>query len=191
MGADMRQGQRQGAKQDLIKSIEKFLGQYYMKSVKEILEMLLEELIMYLEKSEHFDTLLMYQNKKLGDTSFLLAALLESLLKQYHIDWDEKKWIDDSLITRVTTKNDILTFEGVMIWGIIDSTEQWTDPFVFNIEILKDKKIYSDFTFLFCDMIKSEIKYEDFINNRDYWTSEIGYWKYIINSKSGSVKQTV
>jgi|GEM_PF-644425 len=162
-----------------------------MKSVKEILEMLLEELIMYLEKSEHFDTLLMYQNKKLGDTSFLLAALLESLLKQYHIDWDEKKWIDDSLITRVTTKNDILTFEGVMIWGMIDSTEQWTDPFVFNIEILKDKKDYSDFTFLFCDMIKSEIKYEDFINNRDYWTSEIGDWKYIINSKSGSVKQTV
>ena len=45
MATDSGHGQRQEAEQDLIKSIEKFLGQYYMKSVKEILEILLEELI--------------------------------------------------------------------------------------------------------------------------------------------------
>jgi hypothetical protein len=45
MATDSGHGQRQEAEQDLIKSIEKFLGQYYTKSVKEILEILLEELI--------------------------------------------------------------------------------------------------------------------------------------------------
>ena len=70
-----------------------------------------------------------------------------------------------------------------MIWGVNDTTEQWTEPFIFEIELTKDEVSYRDFTFLFGDLDNSEISYEDFRDNRDYWTDNNRNWKYIIKSK--------
>jgi aminoglycoside phosphotransferase (APT) family kinase protein len=124
-----------------------------------------------------------YHNKTLGDSSFLLAGLLGQLLKEVNSEWNEERWIDDSLIRNVFTDNEKLIIEGVMIWGEMDTTEQWVDFFYFDIELLRDKISYKEFTFLFCDLDFSKIKYEHFSNNRDYYRSgKNRKWKYVINS---------
>lgn len=153
-----------------------------MKSTKEILGMLVHELINHLDKIKSINPTSVYYNETLGDTSFLLAGLLESLLKENFSEWDKRKWIDDSFITNVIIQSHKLIIEGVMIWGKMDTTEQWTEPFSFEIELLKDKTSFKEFTFVFGDLNNSEITYEEFRNNRDYWFASNRNWKYIINS---------
>ncbi|WP_143309446.1 hypothetical protein [Chitinophaga vietnamensis] len=144
--------------------------------------MLVHELNKYPDKIEPANSGAIFLNERLGDTSFLLAGLLGSLLKEKYNEWHEQKWIDDSLITNVDTQNHQLIIEGVMIWGEMDTTEQWTSPFFFEIVLLADKAWFKKFTFLFCDLDKPEIAYEDFRDNRAYWVGRNRRWKYIINS---------
>ncbi len=153
-----------------------------MKSIKEILGMLVRELIKHIDKIKSINPMSIYYNEILGDTSFLLAGLLELLLKKNYNEWDERKWIDDSLITNVIMQNNKLIIEGVMIWGKTDTTEQWTDPFSFEIELLNNKTSFKEFTFLFCDLDNPEITYENFRDNRDYWARTNRKWKYVISS---------
>ncbi|MFC4874286.1 hypothetical protein [Negadavirga shengliensis] len=153
-----------------------------MKSTRKILTMLVRELNNYLDNIKSINIVSGYYNEILGDTSFLLAGLLESLLKKNNIEWDKKKWIDDSLITNIICQNDKVIIEGVMIWGKMNTTEQWTDPFFFEIELLKDEIGFKKFTFLFCDLKHTEITYEEFRDNGDYWVSTNRKWKYVINS---------
>lgn len=150
--------------------------------------MLVCELVNHLDNIKSISQKVVYYNEILGDTSFLLAGLLESLLKKNFSDWDKKRWIDDSLITKVVIQNNKLTIEGVMIWGIENTTEQWTYPFSFQIELLKEEMSFRRFTFLFCDLDNHEIAYEEFRVNRDYWDKSSRNWKYVINSDKNLVK---
>ena len=153
-----------------------------MKSIRKILTTLITELTKARERIKSIDEELVYYNEFLGDTSFLLAGLLELLLKINFDEWDSRKWIDDSLITSISTQNEKMNIEGIMIWGREDMTEQWTDPFSFEIELSMDEVNFERFTFLFCDLDIHEIPYEEFKINREYWDNSNRNWKYIINS---------
>lgn len=153
-----------------------------MKSIRKILSMLVNELTKARERIKSIDKELVYYNESLGDTSFLLAGLLELLLKKNFGEWDSRKWIDDSLITSISTQNEKMNIEGIMIWGRENTTEQWTDPFSFEIELFMDEVNLKRFTFLFCDLDIHEISYEEFKINREYWDNSNRNWKYIINS---------
>jgi len=165
-----------------------------MKSIDEIQKMLVSELWKSLERIRSINLNLDFYNKILGDTSFLLAGLLELLLKNKYHDWDSKKWIDDSLITKVKLINYSLSIWGVMIWGITSETEQWTEPFYFEIELDPKKMNFSSYTLLFCDVENPEITYENFKQRPDNWDNKLHKdnnldsiernWKYIINIKN-------
>ncbi|MCS3533014.1 hypothetical protein [Chryseobacterium sp. JUb7] len=148
-----------------------------MKSTNEIAEILLEELQDKINKINLKDTI--YYNEFLGDTSFLLAGLLYSLIKE-DSNIDNTIWIDDSLITKVNRFDNIILIEGIMIWGKDNTTEQWVDPFKFNMNFNNN---FIDFTFLFKDLDLNEISYESFRNNRNYFSDEIENWKYRFNYK--------
>ena len=159
-----------------------------MKSIEEIQEMLVLELWNCLSSVRSVKSDLIYYNKIMGDTSFLLAGLLNSLLKSKD-DWDSNKWIDDSLLTKVKLYQNKLLIWGVMIWSVENVTAQWTDPFYFEIELDQVKKAFNKYTFLFSDLNKPEISYESFSQNRNYWEAFDGRdWKYIINQKNRSLK---
>lgn len=123
-----------------------------------------------------------YYNEMLGDTSFILAGLLESHLNGEFDDWDKEKWMDDCLITNAEIDEGELSLSGVMIWGIESVTAQWTAPFFFKIELDEDRKDYFKYAFLFGDLDLPEIPYEYFRQNRNCWNSFERNWKYIINS---------
>ena len=153
-----------------------------MKNINEIILMLVSELTSHLDKIKSIKEPLVYFNEILGDTSFLLAGLLESLLKKRFNEWDNRRWIDDSLVTKTIMVNNKLKIEGVMIWGMKNTTDQWTEPFIFEIELLNEEVNYREFVFLFGDLDKAEITYEEFRDNRSYWTVNNRNWRYIIKS---------
>lgn len=153
-----------------------------MKSIKEILTMLVCELVKHLDKIKSINQEQVYYNEILGDTSFLLAGLFESFLKKNYSEWNGRRWIDDSLITNVLIQKNKLKIDGIMIWGKKNTTEQWTDPFSFEIELLKNETNFREFTFWLCDLDIPQISYEEFRDNRDYWARTNRNWKYVINS---------
>lgn len=156
-----------------------------MKSIVEIENMLIVELKECLHSiSENVS--LDYYNELLGDSSFLLAGLLESQLKKKFVDWNDKKWIDDSLLTKVKINKTKLSIWGIMIWGKEDTTEQWTEPFYFEITFSRNFEKFEQYSFLFGDLNEPAITYEEFSDNRDYWAknSVNRNWKYIINSNA-------
>ena len=154
-----------------------------MKSVEKIKTMLVNELWSCLDKIESMKPREGYYNEILGDTSFLLTGLLGNLLK-IRDDWDSKKWLDDSLLTGVKLDKNKLSIWGVIIWGVENTTDQWTDPFYFEVDLGNCKTDLNEYTFLFGDLNKSEISYEEFKINRNYWEQPERNWKYIINQKS-------
>jgi len=159
-----------------------------MKSVEEIQSMLVSELRNRLNSIKSFPLHLNYYNEILGDTSFLLAGLLGALLKNEANNWDHNRWIDDSLLTKVKVDGNVLSIWGVIIWGIENVSEQWTEPFYFQITL--NKKAFSKYIFMFGDLHTHSIPYEEFKQNRDYWDKEFFMnsnwnpsernWKYII-----------
>ncbi|TAM94741.1 MAG: hypothetical protein EPN39_16730 [Chitinophagaceae bacterium] len=159
-----------------------------MKSLEEIETMLFSELQNCIGKIRSINIDLEYYNEIMGDTSFLLAALLESLLK-YRDDWNQKKWIDDCLIMKAEVINNKLSICGVMIWGIENTTEQWTEPFFFEIELSQNKIDFNAYRFLFGYLNNFEIPYEEFKQNRSYWKSIPQNWKYIINRKNVKTRE--
>ena len=158
-----------------------------MKSIKEIETLLKSELNQHLDKIKS-NSILDCFNDKLEDTSFILAGLLNMLLKNNNPNWKEK-WIDDSLITKVKFDNDKISIWGIMIWGKDDTTEQWTEPFYFETFSSNFKQYF----FLFGDLDCPEIRYEEFNQNRNFWDlcfysndQWIPFerkWKYQITSK--------
>ena len=153
-----------------------------MKSPQEIYKMLLNEII----ENEHSilsaDRNSIYFNQQAGDTSFLLAGLLDSLLKRDFEDWDKDRWIDDSLLMRIEIENKIAVIDGVMIWGIENSTGQWTDPFHFEMNFASNLSHHS-VTFLFADLDNPELTYEEFSHDRQHWNPRDRNWRFIIASK--------
>lgn len=153
-----------------------------MKSKSDIEYMLFEELNFSVERINSIKKDESYYNHILGNTSFLLATLIELLLVERHFDWDNKKWMDDSLISDLIISENFLLLEGVMIWGGNDTTEQWTEPFKFIIKFNEKQHVTKDYTFYFSDKLKKEIPYSIFLEKRSYWKSIERDWKYIINS---------
>lgn len=134
-----------------------------MKSEEEIQTMLVSELQNNLNRIKSINKSLEYYNEILGDTSYLLAGLLEALLKNKFKDWNFRKWMDDSLITKISMNEDKLSIWGVMIWGLEGVTEQWTEPFYFEIELKQNG--FNKYIFLFSDLDNPEISYEDYRQN--------------------------
>ena len=153
-----------------------------MKKIQEIEEMIVSELNTYLERNEVIIPKLNYYNDLLGDTSFLLAGLLESLLKTKANHWNTDSWIDDSLLTEITVSNNILSIKGIIIWGLEDTTSQWTEPFSFTIKLLQNKIISIDYTISFGDLDNPPITYEEFNKNRNYWDNNPKNWNYVFKS---------
>lgn len=147
-----------------------------MKSAKEIKEMLLKELWNYKKSIGSLKLEAMYYNDHLGDTSFLLAGLLGELLKSRD-DWDSTKWLDDSLLRKVHLNKSKLSIWGVMIWGTESTTEQWVDPFFFEVDLCNS---LTHFTFMLGDVNKPEIPYKEFRMDRTYWNQDERDWRYII-----------
>lgn len=160
-----------------------------MKSLEEIQKILVSEVqnnVHKLAPNLHID----YYNEILGDTSFLIAGFLEKQLKKKNINWDNRKWIDDSLITRAKYANNKIMLWGIIIEGFQNTTKQWTDPFYCEFELNKDVKT-SPYLFLFGDSENSEIEYKDFNNRRNFWDKDFYSnsewnpserdWKYTFN----------
>ncbi len=124
-----------------------------------------------------------YYNDLLGNTSAILAALLDILLNQED-DHDSTVWFDDSLLTSVKLAQNTVSISGIMIFGRTGTTEQWTGPFLFKIE-LKGDDDFSEYVFFFDDLRKREISYEKFRMNTNYWDDTEIDWRYII-TKNGT-----
>ena len=143
-----------------------------MKNVIDIQNMLVSELFNHIDNLRSNASKLGYYNEITGDTSMLLARLLDSLLRINFEDWNSKKWIDDSLLSKVKVKNNNISIWGVMIWGMDEVTDQWTDPFYFEIQLNERELTFFKYHFLFCDLNQGEISYEEFAKHRQYWTED-------------------
>lgn len=152
-----------------------------MKTINEIQEMLVSELYKCNKDINQGQNDSKYFNEVLGDTSFLLAGLLDSHLEDKFEEWNCGKWIDDSLIETFKLNDNIVEISGIMIWGIEGQTEQWTEPFLFEIELKKTGIGFAKYSFLFGDLNIIELSYKSFENNRNYWNEGKREWKYIIN----------
>ena len=166
-----------------------------MKSIEELQQMLFSEIndcLYAVDPAIELD----YYNEVMGDVSFLLAGVLELNLKTSCENWDADKWIDDSLLTKVSVDGNKVSIWGVMIWGRMHTTEQWTDPFYFEA-ILNDISI--EYTFMFGEEQALEVTYgafnqdrnmwdRGFYSNRDWKPSERN-WEFIINSRNEANKK--
>jgi hypothetical protein len=135
-----------------------------------------------------------YFNERMGDTSFHLGAVLEQILKNNFNNWEHDRWIDDSLLTKVKSDANKISIWGIIIWGRLNTTEQWTDPFYFEVILNSDWSDFIEFTFLYEEDDISEITYDEFRKNRNMW--DIAFysdknwnpserdWKYIFNQKN-------
>ncbi|AZA76486.1 hypothetical protein EG347_02580 [Chryseobacterium sp. G0186] len=157
-----------------------------MKSLPELEDLLLNEIQNNLNK-ERISENHYYYNEYTGYISVLLASILEKKLLN-DTDWSSNRWIDDSLLTKLKLSDEKLSIWGAMIWGVKNSTEQWTEPFYFEFKFRNEK--INNYTFLFSDLNHDEITYEEFSNNRscwdrdyyrtDEWSPSEREWKYII-----------
>lgn len=151
-----------------------------MKSPKEIMRMLVPELFRHLDRIDLNSRRPVYYNDILGDTSFLFAGLLEGLLKKNLIEWDRAKWIDDSIITNLLVKDTEVKIDGVVIFGERNTTEQWTEPFSFWVDLDRQRDTFRDFIISFGDLDSPAITYERFKAHPNHWASNSRNWKYII-----------
>ena len=154
-----------------------------MKSINELEKLLVSELWDSLDSVRHSEGRPDYYNELMGNTSGLLAAILDSWLKNKDKDWASSgKWMDDSLLTDVELDNNHIEIRGVMISGKGGITEQWTDPFYFEIDLNPAESASNEYVFLFGDRDKPGVSYDTFRFNRDAWNGKETKWKYVINS---------
>ena len=150
-----------------------------MKELIRSSKLLSTELDKYINKSGFIKS--GYYNDFLGDTSFLFAGWLDIVLKTKVKDWDSNRWLDDCLIDVFSVIDNTITLEGILIWGVENTTKQWTAPFHFSVVLIHQKINFKDFSLFICDLHKPAISYEKFNMNRDYWINTKN-WKYKITS---------
>lgn len=155
-----------------------------MKSLKEIEELLITELNKSISELGRVTSDRDYYNEMMGDTSFILVALLESHLRDRSEGWNGGKWMDDSLIEKVTLNKNRMIIEGIAIWGVADSTEQWTEPFYFEIETNEGAVDSAHYAFLFGDQDMNEVNYVYFRNNRGCWNRPDRNWRDVVYVKN-------
>lgn len=145
---------------------------------KKLFKSLFEELTNSCSSVDSHNKLFTNYNEQSGLTSVLLAKLLEAFLKKEASDWDKQSWIDDSIITVIEKKEKYIVLEGVMIWGKLNTTEQWTSPFSATFIFSDSNQTFKNYTFLFCDKSILKISYEKFNSHRDFWNQLPKNWKY-------------
>ena len=152
-----------------------------MKSLEEIQTMLVNELWNSLDNLKALNSKPDYYNTTLGDTSYLLAGMLGKHMAM-NKDWPANQWFDDCLLTDVKQVSNRLSIWGITIWGRDNTTEQWTDPLLFKVELGNTKPGFNRYTLMFGDSNKPEITYEEFIMNRSYWEEgKARDWKFTIS----------
>ncbi|KAB2916179.1 MAG: hypothetical protein F9K23_08695 [Bacteroidetes bacterium] len=151
-----------------------------MRTIDTLTEMLFENLINSITSIKSATLHQNYYNDLVGNTSVILSAILAQYLRSKYVEWKKEKWIDDSLITGVEFKNEIFYINGVVIWGRMDTTEQWTDPFYFEATLNTVKKTFQKFKLLFGDKEIPSLTYEVFKYQRDYWDGANRNWAYSI-----------
>lgn len=140
-----------------------------MKSVSEIQNLLA------LRLSIHINTVDLnadkeYYNSVFPDTSHLVAGLLYQLLNEEFPDWQKSgRWVDDSLLTKVKIDNQCIFIWGAIIWGKLNTTEQWTSPFYCELAFNKAFDNFDSYAFFFGDLDDPELIYEEFVSNRGHW----------------------
>lgn len=154
-----------------------------MKSLGEIKEMLASELNQCIPIVKNIAKPVEYFNEYLGDTSFLLVGLLDAHLREDDEEWTSLKWMDDSLITDVNLTDRRLSIWGIAIWGIEDDTEQWTEPFFFEVALDDFTVDMTHYSFLFGEIGQPEISYEHLRKNPDIWAGNDPDWRYIVHVK--------
>ncbi|MFB6454788.1 hypothetical protein ACE38W_05905 [Chitinophaga sp. Hz27] len=119
-------------------------------------------------------------NKYLDGVSYMLVGLLQIHLRQDGNEWDKAKWMDDCLITDIWITDQQLSLGGIAIWGVGGTTEEWTEPFFFEIALTKGRVDFSKYLFLFGDMNKEAVSYSRFDKKRHIWDQDNRDWQYII-----------
>ncbi|WP_297334546.1 hypothetical protein [Flavobacterium sp.] len=166
-----------------------------MKPLLELEKMLLDE-IKFFKKGKHDFLLSKYYNEVTGDMSTILTYMLSKHLS-LRDDWDGS-WLDDSLLTKIIVSEHKFCIWGILITGRENTTEQWTNPFYFEITTTDEYKNFVEYTFLLGDENSEEVSYTEFRENRDIWDlyfySDNNWnpsersWEYIINIKPGHSK---
>ena len=151
-----------------------------MKSREKLLKLLIEELLSNMDSGSWRNKKGEFYNEFLGDSSAILAGVLNALLGDETISWDsDAKWLDDCLITRLFLEDDdVLRLRGVVIWGKRNTTEQWVDSFAFEVQPLHTNVGKRRFRFWFCDKSDTKRTYEEFKQRSPYTFSNIPEWKY-------------
>ena len=162
-----------------------------MKPLEEI-EYSLIKCLIETDNTEYLDTEI-YLNQAMGNTSIYLTAILHTLLREEE-DWDNKRWLDDSLITKYSFEKKVISIWGVVISGREGTTKQWTDPFFFEMKLNSSHDNFLEYSFLFGDTEIDELDYLEYSNSRGFWdrdfysnnswNSSERDWKYIINKKA-------
>ena len=155
--------------------------------------MLVETLFQCLDKFNP-KTDLDHNTEAMNWVAAILARLLGEELEENFEDWESSRWLDDSFLSRVLVDNKRFFIWGVMIWGRMNTTAQWTAPFYFEIELNEvDKKGFIEMIFLFNEENPSEVTFEEFDQNHGLWDREFysnndwepseRNWKYSIKIK--------
>jgi hypothetical protein len=153
-----------------------------MHKVEHIYKMLVDELVDHVDNFVTVKRDNLYYNEILGNTSFLLAGLLGSILNSKNDQWVSNKWFDDSLITRISYNNGTFRIYGIMIWGKKDTTEQWTEPFGFVLKIYNIESYAGSFDLYFGNLDRNEISYELYKMDQSHWSDNVTNWRFIIKS---------
>lgn len=164
-----------------------------MKTLRELEDLLVKELVLSQKQIEESDSV-EYYNELTGDVSVLLTSILEEHLLERK-EWDSKRWLDDSLLTKIELDENIYRIWGIVIWGKENTLSQWTAPFYFEIRLSDDYSDFKEYTFLFgTEENRQYLCYEEFNEDRGIWDKEFYSndewdpserdWKFIINSKN-------
>lgn len=152
-----------------------------MKSIEELQGKIVEDIKDNLDIIKTAKKTSAYYNNLFGRCSYILAGILEQFMDAKYDDWDKEIWFDDSLISDFNLENDNISFGGVMIWGKLNISDQWVDPFYFNIQLNDNEIGFNNYSILFADLNSPSISYENFAKNRDYFDRIEKDWKYGIN----------
>ena len=163
-----------------------------MVTTNELEQMIVEVLNQSLDRI-HLMPPSQYYNKYFGDLSVYIITLLEIQLTSKYPELDKNKYLDDALLTKVIFQGKKVMIWGIVIWGMANTTTQWTDPIYFEINLMPGFKDFTELTILFVDLNSSELVYEQFEANSNYWDKDFfttddwlpgeRNWKYIINRK--------
>ncbi len=139
-----------------------------MRTIAELEELLFEELRSTKQNIKELNYPPLYYNETSGKSSLYFTSLLyENLVG--NSDWDKRKWLDDSLLTKIVFEENRYRVWAVVISGREGTTKQWTDPAYFEIIPSTNFSGFSEYTYLFADKYVESLDYKEYSRNRAYW----------------------